>query len=192
MKKSKSFFDLSTEEKKKIVSKAAQESNKAQKKFMESTQTNTTEGKLCRQCLNPDEKGLCTCGADRSYYGQPSPPTKDGGWECNCKIFKTYDVHHVDCNVRKQGWEYQYNLNWQDFRDTEWFYEIKEFIHQVLSRHSLTLKNEIRGNMPNKKEWPLWGQDTSPAEGNTEDKKNYNEGYNKALDDVLTLLQEVE
>jgi len=40
-----------------------------------------------------------------------------------------------------------------------------------------------------KKYWPIWGSDTSPAEGDTSRKKDRNEGYNQAIDDLITSLE---
>jgi hypothetical protein len=33
--------------------------------------------KLCRQCLNPNEKGICTCGENKDEYGTPTPPVNE-------------------------------------------------------------------------------------------------------------------
>ena len=43
----------------------------------------------------------------------------------------------------RKSWEKQYVLNWQDYTDTEWFYEVKDFIRSLLSERDRRLRERI-------------------------------------------------
>ena len=65
------------------------------------------------------------------------------------------------------------------------FKHIDKAIQEAVADERARVVGEVEKK---KKDWPLWGRDTSPAEGDTSRKKDKNEGYNQAIDDVLALL----
>lgn len=60
---------------------------------------------------------------------------------------------------------------------------------EINNRLETAVVEEVRENVGTlQKDWPVWGRDTAPAEGDTTRAKDRNEGYNTALKDVLALL----
>jgi len=59
-------------------------------------------------------------------------------------------------------------------------YGVKEYRELVIKAYSTALEDVLEVK-PKEKDWPLFGRDTSPYEGNTEDEKWENKGFNQAL-----------